>query len=162
MVKNDLRPPNLNITPEEYKKLTTQLSPKPTLLKNTLLAFLVGGLICGIGQIFVNFYMIYGGLPPLSASTAGTASLIVIGAVLTGLGLYDDIVKVGGAGGIIPVTGFANSMVSPALEYKKEGYVFGVGVKLFSVAGPVLVYGISSSIIVGLIYYILSAIKIIS
>ncbi len=159
MVKKDLRPPNLNITPEDYKELTTQLSPKPTLLKNTLLAFLIGGLICSIGQVFVNFYMIYGGLPPLSASTAGTASLIVIGAVLTGLGVYDDIVKVGGAGAILPVTGFANSMVSPAMEYKKEGYVFGVGAKLFSVAGPVLVYGISSSIVVGFIYYIVGLVR---
>ncbi len=159
MVKKNLRPPNLNISPQDYKKITAQLSPKPTLLKNTVLAFLIGGLICSIGQIFVNFYIVYGELPPLSASTASTATLIIIGAVLTGFGVYDDIVKVGGAGAIIPVTGFANSMVSPALEFKKEGYVLGVGAKLFTVAGPVLVYGISSSIIVGLIYYILGLLR---
>lgn len=159
MPKKNLRPPSVNMTPEEYKKMTTKLSPKPTLLKNIVLAFLIGGIICSIGQIFINFYGIYGKLPPLSASTAGTATLIVIGALLTGLGIYDDIVKVGGAGAIIPVTGFANSMVSPALEYKKEGYVFGVGAKLFSVAGPVLVYGISTSIFVGLISYIFNVFR---
>ncbi|KUO58876.1 MAG: stage V sporulation protein AD [Gracilibacter sp. BRH_c7a] len=159
MVNKNLRPPTLNVTPEEYKKMTAQISPRPTLIKNVVLAFLIGGLICSIGQIFINFYIIYGGLPKLAASTAGTATLIVIGATLTGIGIYDDIVKVGGAGAIIPVTGFANSMVSPALEYKKEGYVFGIGAKLFSIAGPVLVYGISSSIFVGLIYYLLDLLR---
>lgn len=154
MVNKNLRPPNLNITPSEYKKVTNQITPKPTLLKNTILSFFIGGLICSIGQILINFYMMYGELSQKSAYTAGTASLIFVGALLTGFGVYDDIVKVGGAGAIIPVTGFANSMVSPALEYKNEGYVFGIGGKLFSIAGPVLVYGIGSSIIVGFIYYI--------
>lgn len=154
MAKNNLRAPTVNITPAEVKKITAQLSPKPTLLKNVLYAFLVGGLICSIGQIIINFYIVYGGLEQLSAYTAGTATLIFFGALLTGFGVYDDIVKVGGAGAIIPVTGFANSMVAPALEYKQEGYVFGVGGKLFTLAGPVLVYGIGSSIIVGFIYYI--------
>jgi stage V sporulation protein AC len=91
----------------------------------------------------------------IQAQTAATATLILIGALLTGLGLYDEIVRWGGAGGIIPVTGFANSMVSPALEYKREGYVFGVGGKLFTIAGPILLYGIASSIIVGIIYVVL-------
>lgn len=156
MPKNDLRPPNLNMTKEEYENLKNQITPKPTLFRNTVLAFLIGGLICSIGQIFINFYMLYGGMPKDSASTAGTATLIFIGALLTGLGVYDEVVKVGGAGGIIPVTGFSNSMVSPALEFKREGYVFGIGGKLFTIAGPVLVYGIGASIIVGLISYILN------
>lgn len=154
MVNKNLKAPTVNTTPAEVKKMTAQLSPKPTLLKNVLFAFLIGGLICSIGQIIVNIYIIYGGLPQLAAYTAGTATLIFVGAMLTGIGVYDDIVKVGGAGAIIPVTGFANSMVAPALEYKQEGYVFGVGGKLFTLAGPVLVYGIGSSIVVGFIYYI--------
>ncbi len=155
MPNSDLRPPTINLTPEEYKELAGKISPKPTVVKNVIMAFLIGGLICAIGQIINNFYMIYMDLPKIPAQTAGTATLIFIGALLTGLGLYDEIVRVGGAGGIVPVTGFANSMVSPALEFKREGYVFGVGGKLFTVAGPILVYGIASSIIVGLIYLML-------
>lgn len=155
MQNNQLRKPTINITPEEYKALKEKSSPKPKLLKNVTMAFLVGGLICSIGQIIINFYSIYLHLQLPQAQTAGAATLIFIGALLTGLGLYDEIVKVGGAGGIIPVTGFANSMVSPALEFKKEGYVFGVGAKLFTIAGPILVYGITSSMIVGFVYMII-------
>jgi stage V sporulation protein AC len=153
---NNLRPPTVNVTQEEYKKITAELSPKPTIIKNVICAFLIGGLICGFGQVIVNIYMSYADLAKPAAQTAGTATLIFFGAVLTGFGVYDEIVKIGGAGGIIPVTGFANSMVSPALEYKREGFVFGVGAKLFSVAGPILVYGIGSSIVVGIIYYLLN------
>jgi len=152
---SSLRPPTINITPEEYKKITQDISPKPKVVKNTILAFLVGGLICSIGQIIINFYTIYLELSKTSAQTAATATLIFIGALLTGLGVYDEIVRVGGAGGIVPVTGFANSMVSPALEFKREGYVFGVGARLFTIAGPILVYGIASSIVVGMIYILL-------
>jgi stage V sporulation protein AC len=155
MTNSNLRPPTINITPEEYKKMTENVSPKPKVLRNVLMAFLVGGIICGIGQILVNFYMIYLGLAKAAAQTAGTATLIFLGALLTGMGYYDEIVKFGGAGAIVPVTGFANSMVSPALEYKREGYVFGVGGKLFTIAGPILVYGIVSSIVVGVIYVLL-------
>jgi len=156
MADNNLRPPTVKATPEEYKKITAGLSPKPTIIKNVIYAFLVGGLICGFGQIIVNIFMSYTDLAKTAAQTAATATLIVFGAVLTGFGVYDEIVKIGGAGGIIPVTGFANSMVSPALEYKREGFVFGVGSKLFSIAGPILVYGIGSSIVVGIIYYLLN------
>ncbi|MGI6449580.1 MAG: stage V sporulation protein AC [Desulfitobacteriia bacterium] len=155
MPNSNLRPPNINVTAEEYKEITEKLAPKPRVLKNAVLAFLVGGLICSIGQIIINFYMLYLELPKVSAQIAGTATLIFLGALLTGLGVYDEIVKIGGAGGIVPVTGFSNSMVSPALEYKREGYVFGVGGKLFTIAGPILVYGIASSIIVGIIYLLL-------
>jgi len=155
MSEPDLRPPTVNMTKEEYKKVTEKLSPGPKVVKNVIMAFLVGGLICAIGQIVINFYVVYLGLTKISAQAAGTATLIFIGILLTGLGVYDEIVKVGGAGGIVPVTGFANSMVSPALEFKREGYVFGVGGKLFTVAGPILVYGIAGSIVVGLIYLII-------
>lgn len=154
-MNNNLRPPTINVSAEEYKKMSQNASPKPNVLKNSVRAFLVGGLICSIGQIIINSYMIYGGLAKLPAQTAGTASMIFLGALLTGLGVYDEIGRFAGAGSIVPVTGFANSMVSPALEYKREGYVFGVGGKLFTIAGPILVYGISASIIVGIIYYFL-------
>lgn len=156
MSKASLRSPTINLTPEEYKEITQKISPKPKIIKNVVMAFLVGGSICSIGQIFINFYMIYLGLAKIPAQAAGTATLIFLGALLTGLGVYDEIVRFGGAGGIIPVTGFSNSMVSPALEFKREGYVFGVGGKLFTVAGPILLYGIASSIIVGIIYVIIS------
>ncbi|HBF2171586.1 TPA: stage V sporulation protein AC [Clostridioides difficile] len=139
---------------KNYKKYVDQISPKPTYLKNYTLAFIVGGIICMIGQAINDLYMKVGGLDKLGASSATSITLIFIGAFLTGLGVYDLIGKRAGAGSIIPITGFANSIVSPAMEYKKEGYVLGVGANLFKIAGPVLVYGIGSSILCGIIYYI--------
>lgn len=149
-----LRPPTIAVNPQEYQALSKQMTPKPTVLKNTIRAFFVGGLICMIGQIVGNVFVI-SGLTRMEASIAATAVLIFLGALLTGLGVYDEITKFGGAGAIVPVTGFANSVVAPALEFKREGYVMGVGARLFTIAGPVLVYGIVTSIIVGLIYYFL-------
>lgn len=142
----------------EYKKYVDQKSPKPTYLKNYIMAFLVGGLICCIGQGINDFYMNVINLDKLDASSATSMTLIFLGAILTGFGVYDLIGKFAGAGSIIPITGFANSIVSPAMEFKKEGYVMGVGANLFKIAGPVLVYGVSSSIICGLIYYIIKLI----
>ncbi|EGT4674346.1 TPA: stage V sporulation protein AC [Clostridioides difficile] len=139
---------------KNYKKYVDQISPKPTYLKNYTLAFIVGGIICMIGQAISDLYMKVGGLDKLGASSATSITLIFIGAFLTGLGVYDLIGKRAGAGSIIPITGFANSIVSPAMEYKREGYVLGVGANLFKIAGPVLVYGIGSSILCGIIYYI--------
>ncbi|HFL3259111.1 TPA: stage V sporulation protein AC [Clostridioides difficile] len=139
---------------KNYKKYVDQISPKPTYLKNYTLAFIVGGIICMIGQATNDLYMKVGGLDKLGASSATSITLIFIGAFLTGLGVYDLIGKRAGAGSIIPITGFANSIVSPAMEYKREGYVLGVGANLFKIAGPVLVYGIGSSILCGIIYYI--------
>ncbi|MDB2834682.1 stage V sporulation protein AC [Clostridioides difficile] len=139
---------------KNYKKYVEQISPKPTYLKNYTLAFIVGGIICMIGQAINDLYMKVGGLDKLGASSATSITLIFIGAFLTGLGVYDLIGKRAGAGSIIPITGFANSIVSPAMEYKREGYVLGVGANLFKIAGPVLVYGIGSSILCGIIYYI--------
>ena len=138
----------------EYKEYVDKISPKPTYFKNSVLAFIVGGIICCIGQGINDFYMNFMDLDKLAASSATSMTLIFIGAFLTGLGVYDLIGKRAGAGSIIPITGFANSIVSPAMEFKKEGYVLGVGANLFKIAGPVLVYGISSSILCGIVYYI--------
>lgn len=154
MAEQNLRPPTLSVTPQEYLELSKAMTPKPTVLKNTVRAFIVGGLICAFGQVVINFLTVVG-MERTDASTAATAFLILLGALLTGLGVYDDLGKFAGAGSIIPVTGFANSIVAPALEFKREGYVMGVGAKLFTVAGPVLVYGIATSIAVGVIYYFL-------
>lgn len=142
----------------EYKQYIEKMSPKPTYLKNIIMAFLVGGLICCIGQGINDFYMKIINLDKLAAASATSMTLIFLGAFLTGLGVYDLIGKRAGAGSIIPITGFANSIVSPAMEFKKEGYVTGVGANLFKIAGPVLVYGISSSIICGLLYYFIKLI----
>lgn len=142
----------------EYKKYVEKMSPKPAYFKNCIMAFLVGGLICCIGQGINDIYMKIIDLNKLAAASATSMTLIFIGAFLTGLGVYDLIGKRAGAGSIIPITGFANSIVSPAMEFKKEGYVTGVGANLFKIAGPVLVYGISSSIICGLLYYFIKLI----
>lgn len=146
--------PSITVTPENYQKITQQYTPKPTILKNTVLAFIVGGIICSIGQIIINLFKAFG-LSNVEASTASTATMIFLGALLTGLGVYDEIGKFAGAGSIVPVTGFANSIVAPAMEFRREGYVMGVGAKLFTVAGPVLVYGIATSIVVGVAYFLL-------
>lgn len=152
MANQTLRQPTISITPEDYKTLTQKYTPKPTMTKNILRAFLVGGIICAIGQVITNlFFMI--GLTRVEASGAATATMIFLGALLTGLGVYDEIGKFGGAGSIVPVTGFANSIVAPAMEFKREGYVQGVGARLFTVAGPVLVYGIATSILIGVVFY---------
>jgi len=154
MANRTLRKPTILVTPEDYKTLSQQLLPKPTYVKNVVRAFFVGGIICAIGQVIINLFLTIG-LSRTEASTAGTATMIFMGALLTGLGIYDEIGKFGGAGSIVPVTGFANSIVAPAMEFKREGYVLGVGAKLFTVAGPVLVYGIATSIVVGFVYFFL-------
>lgn len=137
--------------PKEYEKFIKNKMPKPKTFKNCVLAFIVGGIICDVGQFVTNWYKSYGYSQEFISS--GTAIVMVfLGAFLTGIGIYDQIGKFGGAGSIVPITGFANSIVSPAMEFKREGFVFGVGAKMFLVAGPVLVYGISTSIIIGIIY----------
>ncbi|MCG4579487.1 stage V sporulation protein AC [Clostridium cochlearium] len=137
---------------QKFDTLVKQVQPKKSLLKDCINAFIVGGLICVIGQFFNNYFLSKG----ISADDVGTYVSIVmifIGALLTGIGVYDKIANFAGAGTVVPITGFSNSIVSPAMEFKKEGYVFGVASKMFTIAGPVLVYGIGSSWIVGLIYY---------
>lgn len=145
---------NLNITNSEYDDLISNKANKSTLIKNIILAFIVGGFICCIGQLISNIAMSYGLDKELSIAIS-SISLIFIGALLTVLKLYSRIGKVAGAGSTIPITGFSNSIVSPAIEFKPEGFVFGIGANMFKVAGPVLVYGITSSVIFGLIFYII-------
>ncbi len=140
-------------TQKQYQDYVDKKSPNSPILKNCLNSFWVGGLICTIGQ-FVMEICKYRGLDTDVSSTITSIILIFLSAFLTGLNLFNKIGKFAGAGSLVPITGFANSIVSPAMEYKSEGYVMGVGAKMFTVAGPVLVYGISTSILVGIIYLI--------
>lgn len=137
-------------TKKEYSDYVDKKSPNSPILKNCFNAFWVGGLICTIGQLIMDFCM-YKGMDQTQASTVVSIVLIAISAILTGLNIFNKIGKFAGAGSLIPITGFANSIVSPAIEYKSEGYVMGVGGKMFTVAGPVLVFGISTSVIIGII-----------
>lgn len=143
-------------TNQEYQNYVEQKSPNSPILKNCFNAFWVGGLICTIGQIIMNV-CISKGLDKELAGSVVSILLIAISAFLTGLNIFNRIGKFAGAGSLVPITGFANSIVSPAMEYKSEGYVMGVGGKMFTVAGPVLVFGISTSIVVGLIYLIFNS-----
>lgn len=137
-------------TKQEYSDYVDKKSPNSPILKNCFNAFWVGGLICSIGQIIMDFCK-YKGMDEVVSSTVVSITLIAIAAILTGLNIFNKIGKFAGAGSLVPITGFANSIVSPAIEYKSEGYVMGVGGKMFTVAGPVLVFGISSSVIIGII-----------
>ena len=140
-------------TQKEYQEYVDKKSPNSPIIKNCFNAFWIGGLICTLGQIILNICRERG----LDSQISGTVvSIILIGlsAFLTGLNLFNKLGKFAGAGSLVPITGFANSIVSPAMEYKSEGYIMGVGGKMFTVAGPVLVFGISSSIIIGIIYLI--------
>lgn len=143
-------------TKKNYQEYVDQKSPDSPILKNCINAFLVGGLICSIGQIIFSFCR-YKGLDESSSSTIVSILLIALSAFLTALNWFNKIGKIAGAGSLVPITGFANSIVAPAMEYKSEGYVMGVGAKMFTVAGPVLVYGISTAIIVGIVYLIFNA-----
>ena len=138
---------------KQYQDYVKDKQPKQTLLKNCTNAFLWGGAICTFGQVLYNIYHGYFGMTEKMSANLQSVTLIFLGAFLTALGVYDNIGKHAGAGSIVPITGFANSIVAPAIEFKKEGYVMGVGAKMFSLAGPVVVYGIASSIIVGIIYF---------
>lgn len=140
-------------TKKDYQKYVDKKSPNSPILKNCSNAFLIGGLICTLGQIIFNICK-EKGIDQSTSNTIVSIILIGISAFLTGLNLFNKIGKIAGAGSLIPITGFANSIVSPAMEYKSEGYVMGVGGKMFTVAGPVLVFGISASILVGIIYLI--------
>ncbi len=144
-----------NMTDKEYQKYVDQKTPNSPLWKDIILAFLVGGLICIIGQLILNAYQAMG-YDKDTASMGVSVTLVFLSAFFTGLGLYDRLAKHAGAGTIVPITGFANAVVSPAMEFKSEGLVLGLAVKMFTVAGPVLVYGISSSVVAGAVYYILS------
>lgn len=140
-------------TQKEYQDYVNQKSPNSPIIKNCFNAFWVGGLICTIGQFIMEICK-YRGLDNEISATITSIILIFLSAFLTALNLFNRIGKFAGAGSLVPITGFANSIVSPAMEYKSEGYVMGVGAKMFTVAGPVLVYGISTSILVGIVYLI--------
>ena len=140
------------MTDKEYQKLVDEISPKSPIGKDCLGAFMVGGIICVIGQFFINFYTKLG-LDKDAAGTAASMTLVVISATLTGLSLYDNIAKFAGAGTLVPITGFANSIAAPAVEFKTEGFILGLGAKMFTIAGPVIVYGLSASVVYGLIYW---------
>ena len=141
------------MTEKEYGKLVQSMAPKSPILKDCINAFWIGGLICAIGQLILNGYTALG-LNKTDAGTATSMSLIFLSALLTGLSLYDNIAKHAGAGTLVPITGFANSIAAPAVEFKTEGFVLGVGAKMFTIAGPVIVYGVSASVVYGLIYWI--------
>ena len=143
-------------TNKDYQEYVNQKSPNSPILKNCLNAFWVGGVICSIGQVIFSFCL-YKGLDETSSGTIVSILLIAMSAFLTGLNLFNKIGKIAGAGSLVPITGFANSIVAPAMEYKSEGYVMGVGSKMFTVAGPVLVYGISTSIVVGVVYFVFNS-----
>lgn len=152
MDKNKINPIE---TKKIYQEYVNKKSPNSPILKNCFNAFWVGGLICTIGQIIMNICK-ERGFDQTTSGTIVSIILIAISAFLTGLNIFNKIGKFAGAGSLVPITGFANSIVSPAMEYKSEGYIMGVGGKMFTVAGPVLVFGISTSIAVGLIYLILN------
>ena len=143
----------MNITNKEYGKLAEKNSPKSRSAVNCTKAFLIGGAICTIGQGFMNLYSELG-LSRRDAGAVTSMTLIAAAAILTGLKLYDKLAKHGGAGTLVPITGFANAVVAPALEFKSEGWVQGIGTKMFSIAGPVIVYGIAASALYGILYFI--------
>ena len=141
------------MTEKEYGKLVKDLAPKSPILKDCIFAFLIGGAICALGQGFINLYS-WLDLDEQQASTAASMTLVALSALLTGLSLYDNIAKYAGAGTLVPITGFANAIASPAIEFKTDGVILGVGAKMFTIAGPVIVYGISAGVLYGVIYWI--------
>lgn len=139
---------------EEYKEYVKRRSKKSLSPKNCVFAFLVGGAISTIGEILRNLYL-YLGASEQNSTTLVSITLIALAGILTGLGIFDKIAKIAGAGTLVPITGFANAVVSPAVDTKSEGLIFGVGAKIFTIAGPVILYGIFSGVIYGIIYYFL-------
>ena len=140
------------MTEKEYQALAEEMAPKSPMGKDCFNAFWIGGLICTVGQVFLNFYKNLG-LDQDAAGTAMSMTLVAISALLTGLSLYDNIAKYAGAGTLVPITGFANSIAAPAVEFKTEGFILGVGAMMFTIAGPVIVYGLAASVVYGLIYW---------
>ena len=145
----------MSMTPQEYDSLNKQYSPNTKSWRTIPLAWLFGGIICCIGQALGDFYQ-YLGVEKEISSALISISLVFLAALLTGLGVYDNIAKFGGAGCLVPITGFSNAEASPALEFKSEGLILGLGAKMFVIAGPVIVYGVSASVIYGIIYWFFS------
>ncbi len=143
----------MKMAEKEYGRLAKLRAPDSKTPRNTLMAFLVGGAICCIGQALLDIYKMLGS-DEITAGTLTSVTLVALSAVLTGFGMYDKIAKHAGAGTLVPITGFANAVVSPAMEFKTEGYILGVGAKIFIIAGPVIVYGLAASAIYGIILYL--------
>ena len=146
---------NKSNTNEKYLKYVSEISPKTNEPKTLLRAFIVGGIICSIGQGVRYLFSLVFNLDGEVLAGATSMVMIFLGSFLTGLGVYDRIGKFAGAGSIVPITGFANSVVSPAMEFKSEGFIYGLAAKMFTVAGPIIVFGVTGSVIVGIIYYIM-------
>ena len=143
----------MNMTPKEYNRYVARLAKKSPLGKDLLNSFLIGGLICVVGQLILNGYTALE-LSEQDAAAATSVSLVFLSAVLTALSVYDDLAKIAGAGTLVPITGFANAVVSPAIEFKAEGFVTGMAAKMFVIAGPVIVYGTVASVLYGVILVI--------
>ena len=146
------------MTERQYQRLVEELAPKSPIWKDCINAFWVGGLTCALGQLALNGYTALG-LNEQLAGTATAMSLVALSALLTGLSVYDDIAKIAGAGTLVPITGFANAVAAPAVEFKTEGFILGVGAKMFTIAGPVIVYGTVASVVYGVIYWITTLFK---
>ena len=140
---------------EKYNAMAAEATPKSKVFQDCVKAFLVGGLICVIGQLINNIALNFG-VSEEDVKSLVPILMIFLGALLTGTGTYYKIANFGGAGTVVPITGFSNAVVSPAIEFKKEGFIFGVAAKMFTIAGPVLVYGIGTSVIIGIVYYIIT------
>lgn len=146
------------MTDKEYEKLASRLAPASPIGKDCANAFWIGGLICVIGQLLIDGYRLLG-LEKTDASTAASMTLIALSALLTGLSLYDDIAKFAGAGTLVPITGFANSIAAPAVEFKTEGRILGTAAKMFTIAGPVIVYGTAAGVVYGFVYWLSQLLK---
>ena len=144
----------MRMTNEDYRRYAERHAPRSPVKKNLFNAFWIGGLICCLGQFFLDLYA-RAGLDAQAAATAESITMVFIGAALTGLGVYDDIARIAGAGTLVPITGFANSVAAPALEFKTEGLITGTAAKMFVIAGPVIVYGVGASVIYGLLLVLL-------
>lgn len=147
-------PPELNLTEKEFQEITKRETPRPPLIRNSIVAFISGGLVCLIGQVIQNAYIALG-FSPAEAANPTVVTVIFLAALLTGLGVFDQIARYTGAGTLVPVTGFANSVTAAALEFKKEGMVLGIGSRMFILAGSVIVFGVVTAFVVGLISAIL-------
>ena len=143
----------MNLSSKQYNQYVAGMAPKSPIVRDVCLAFLIGGAICVIGQLISNGYGLLG-LTKEDAGTAASCSLVFLSALATGLSWYDDLAKYGGAGTLVPITGFANAVSSPAVEFKTEGFVTGLAAKMFTIAGPVIVYGITASVLYGVILQI--------
>ena len=150
----------MDINKEGYQKMVSEAMPHSKVLRDCTGAFLVGGTICMLGEVLTKLWSLIPTVTPMRASLLTTMSLILLSGILTGIGVYDRISRIAGAGTLVPITGFANAVVSPALEFKSEGYVLGTGAKMFTIAGPVIVYGTAASVVAGGIYFILKELLI--